>query len=259
MDGETPTTVPETTGGEQVVEQPVETATPETTPAPVAETPNWQELLEKADAKELRKHPKVAGIIGSEIQRAIQAERQRLQEEEARKASDLTEQELLRFSEENADYIKEKYPKVYEHLTRVQRQRIERELQDIHGKTRHELATAIGRAIAEIPEWKDLAESDHQKLAEELRGKAEDEVIPLFQRLVTDMVADKRARRIYEQWKEKELAKAREAIRQEEAAKLLKTSEAPDITKPKGQPSGIDIWGMSDEQFDEYWRKRFKR
>jgi hypothetical protein len=88
-----------------------------------------------------------------------------------------------------------------------------------------------------------------------LRGKSEDEVIPLFQRLVTDMVADRRARRFHEEWKEKELAKAREAIRQEEAAKLMQNSTAPDTVKPKGRPSGVDIRGMSDEEFDEYFKK----
>jgi hypothetical protein len=223
-------------------------------PAPVAETPTWQQELDKVDAKTLRSHPRIAGIVGS----AIQADRQRDQEERERKGREETEQELLKFSEENADYIKDKYPRAYEHLMGLQQERARRELETVGSKTVHQLASEIGRAMNDVPEWKELTEADHQKLAEAVVGRPDAEVIAIFNRVAIDLLAERRAEKKHATWKEKELAKEREAARQEEAAKLLKGSEAPDTTPSKGQPAGVNINGMSDAEFDDYWKKKHR-
>ena len=251
-----PVEVPQTPESPQAAEAPVETPAVETPQAP--ETPTWQQELEKLDAKELRKHPRIAGIIGSELQRAVQAEQERIRTEESRKANDQTEQELLRFSEENADYIREKYPKAYAHLMNLQKQRAQREVDGLRGQTRHEFAQQLGRAFAEIPEWKELTDADHEDLAKKVMGKNDDEVIPIFQKEATTLVATRMAHKLHDQWKQKDLAKEREAIRQEEAAKLLKGSEAPDTARPKGEPARTNVNNMSDDEFDDYWNKRFK-
>jgi len=252
-----PVEAPETPESPQVVEAPVETPTTETPEVP--ETPTWQQELDKLDPKELRKHPRIAGLIGNELQKAVQAERQRLESEQARAVSDQTEQELLRFSEENAEYIREKYPKAYQHLMDLQKQRAQREMDGQRGKTRHEFAQSIGRAFAEIPEWQELTEADHEDLAKKVIGKSDDEVIPIFQKEATTKVATRIAQKLHDQWKAKDLAKEREAIRQEEAAKLLKNSEAPDTRRPSGLPARTNINNMSDEEFDDYWNKHIKQ
>ncbi len=251
-----PVEAPETPESPQVVEAPVETSTTETPEVP--ETPTWQQELDKLDPKELRKHPRIAGMIGNELQLAMQRQRERMEEEARRNANDQAEQALLGFTEDNAEYLKERYPKVYEHLMNLQAQRAQRETEGLRSKTRHEMAQALGRAFAEIPEWQELTEADHEDLAKKVIGKSDDEVIPIFQKEATTKVATRIAQKLHEQWKAKDLAKEREAIRQEEAAKLLKNSEAPDTRRPSGLPARTNINNMSDEEFDDYWNKRFR-
>lgn len=253
-----PVEAPSTTEG-QGPEQPVQPPTPEPVVTPQAETPTWQQELEKADAKDLRRHPRIAGIIGAELQRAVEADRQRRQEEQNRIDREQSEAELLKFLEDNADYLKQNHLKAYDQLMFLRRQYTDHQLGGVRERTRAELATAIGRAYGDVPEWKDLTEADHETLAKTVMGKSEDEVIPLFTRTALDLVAERRTQRKVNEWKEKELTKEREAIRQEEAAKLLRNSEAPDATKSKGQPAaGPNIKSMTDEEFDKYWNSRHK-
>jgi len=236
---------------------PVETPTPVSEPAPVAETPKpqptWQEELEKADAKELRRHPKIAGIIGSDTQRAIQAYEQRKQADQQAQVRSQTEEEMLKFGEENADYLKQHYPKAYEHITGLQAQRAQREVQTAQQRAITAVAESLGRSLNDLPEWAERTDEDVQKLAGALQGKSAEEVIPAFNRFVVDFLGEKRASNKHAKWKEAELPKEREAIRQEEAAKLLKGSAAPDTSKPKGEPK-TGIRDMSDEAFDKYWQ-----
>lgn len=230
--------------------------------APEAETPKqatWQEELEKADAKTLRSHPKIAGMIGSERQRAIQEWQARQQTEEQARVRAQTEEEMLKFGEENADYLRQNYPKAYEHITGLQAQRAQREVQEAHQRAITAVAESLGRSLNDLPEWTERTDEDVQKLAAALAGKSTDEVIPAFNRFVVDYLADKRESKRRTKWQQDTLAKEREAIRQEEAAKLLKGSDAPDALKPKGAPGALDIRAMSDEEFDAYYNKRFNR
>lgn len=233
--------------------------TPEPAADPAPRTPTWQEMLEEADARDLRRHPRVAGIIGSEIQRAVQSEMRRIQDGQTQQVRAQTEAELLRFSDENAEYMREHYPRAYEHLMGLQRQRADREVQGMRGQTRNELATAIGRSFQELPEWREVLEQDGETLARAVQGKGDDEVLPHFNRAALELVANRRAQRLLAEWRETEMTAAREAIRQEEAAKLLATSAAPDTSPPKGAPATVNVAGMSDAEFDEYYRRRFRR
>lgn len=230
-------------------------AAPEATtaaePAPQAATPTWQEVLDKVDSKELRKHPKLAGILGSETQTAIQRERERIQHEEGEKAARAAEQRLRDLAQRDPVQFAEQW------LTDQQRTDVQRQLNEMGAKARSDLAKRIGQAAAALPEWKELTQEDHEKLARALAGKGEDEVIPVFFSTVADLVTDRRAERRKEDWKAKELAKEREAIRQEERANAFKASDAPDGKAPKGTPAGTNIGAMSDKEFDEYWKKRY--
>jgi hypothetical protein len=249
MDETTASVAPATTESQPEAPPAVEQTTAPAEAAPVAVTPTWQELVEKADAKELRAHPKFAGILGSEIERARQAERQRLEAEQGTKAARAAEDRLRELARTDPVTFAEQY------LSDAQRTDMQRQLDDLRGSTRREQAEAIGRALRDVPEWQHLTQEQHEKLARELLGKTDDEVLPIFFRLASEMVADAKADQRHAQWKDKELAKEREAIRQEEAAKLLKGSEAPALAKPKGAPAGTDIPSMAKEEFDAYWER----
>lgn len=235
-------------------EQPTETAAA----APAAEaaaTFDWRQGLDKADAKEIRSHNKVAGIIGAEVQRAVQADRQRRDEEGKGQERERTEQELLKLFEENADYFKTNYPRAYDHFAGIQQGRAQREIEGLRGKTRGEMANAIGRALNDVPEWQELTRDDHETLAKAIIGKDEDEVIPIFNRMAIDLVAHRRSTKTVAEAVKKAREEGRLAGRQEMAAEHLNGSEAPGLARPRGAPGGVNIKGMTDQEFDSWWEK----
>ncbi len=223
-------------------------------PFPITGSPyDLQTLLDQADSKYLRTHPKVAGIIGSEIQRSIAAERKKIQDEEGKKAARAAEEQLQQLAESDPVSFAEHW------LTDAQRKKIESQLHELRGQTREEFAASIGKGYHELPEWSTLTADDHESLARTLIGKSDDELLPTFNVHALDLLANKRAQRLVDEWKAKELAKERDAIHQEEAAKLLTNTAAPDTSRAKGTPAKVNVQSMSDKEFDDYWEKVVKK
>lgn len=247
-----PVIAPPTTE-EPATSTPVELPTTDAAPSQPAVTPTWRDELDKADPKEIVQHSRVAGIIGSHVQKAIEVERQRIAHDEGQRAARKAEEELQELAQNDPVTFAEKW------LTDAQRRQMQDQLSNLRSSTRSEFATAVGRAFTDVPEWRELNEADHEALARAIIGKSEDEVIPLFNRHALDLVATKRAQRLLADWKAKDLEKERAAIHQEEAAKLLGGSEAPDMARPKGMPSGVNIKAMTDPEFNDYWDKYHKQ
>lgn len=225
---------------------PVSAAAPEA--APVADqTPAWVQELEKADPKAVRSHPRIAGIIGSEIQRAVEAERKRTQADEGTKAAREAEERLRELARSDPVGFTERW------LTDDQKKKIQTDLDDLRGKTRAEIATNIGRGYQALPEWAELTPEDHERVAAKLADKPDDEAVVTYNQVMLDILAERRARKLHADWKAKELPSEREAIRTEEAAKLLQQGQAPDLAKPKGPPAKVDVDAMPREEFDRYW------
>lgn len=226
MDDNLPTTEP-TPVAEPTTEP---TEAPAAEPQPEADVPAWIKALDEADAKELRKHPKFAGILGSELERERRTwgERQALATaEQARKDA---EAELERLAEDDPVAFAERF--------KVDRQqaKLKEELAGLKASARDELARNLGRAYQGVPEWVEFTEREFEELAKAVAGKSDDEVIGAWNAKALELVADKRAGKKFEsrfqEWKDKELAKEREAIRQEEAAKLLANAPKPDVSRP---------------------------
>lgn len=233
---------------QQVPETPQEPA-PVATPEPPP-TPSWSDLTNTIDPKDIRRQPRVAGIIGSELQRARMTWKQESDDESARAAAHAHEQSMIEMAKSDPDAFAEKY------LSDFSQTYAQRQTDGIRGQTRKELASSIGKAYNDLPEWQELTDADHQALAQALMGITDDEVLPTFARHAIDLLAEHRAKKKLESWKQKELPKERDALRKEEAAKLLKSSEGPDLTPPKSQPGKIDVQAMTDEEFDKYWNSR---
>ncbi len=241
--------------------QPTQTPTAET---PVTKTddsvsenqepkpaPSWQELLDQTDAKELRRHPKVAGIIGSERQDAERKFQLHHSQKSESERLERQEKAFLDLVEGNTDYIKEHHPLVHDRYIALQQERASREVASIRGNTVHEIAAAIGRAMHDVPEWQQLAEQDHQAIAKELANKSDDEVLPIFNRMAIQLVSKK----MLDKWKAEELAKEREAIRKEVNAQIMREGDAPDMTRSKSASKQgiVDVNSMSQEEFNKYW------
>ena len=222
--------------------------------APVApqadSTPDWTRHLETVDPKELRKHPRVAGMIGSEIERAITRERERIQREEGARAAQQAQAELERLAREDPATFSERW------LSEYEQNKMRTQMDELRGRTRTEFATLIGQAYHNLPEWADVTPEEHQKLAGAVQGLPDDQVIAAYNAAALDLVANRRASKLLSQWREKELPKERETIRAEERAAALSKTDSPGITRPKGVSQRVDVNAMSDADFDEYWRSR---
>lgn len=245
MDEQTANDAPQTT--EEVITEQEPTTTPEQTEtAPEPVTIDWQAELEKADAKELRKHPRIAGIIGSELQRARQEERQRITDETAAKEREKLQAELEQLAQTDPEEFTKRW------LTRQGQQKTLSQLNQLEAKIINDTAQAIGRAVRDVPEWQEMTEAEQREFLEPLAKVPDSEIPATFNKMMAELIGDRRAKKLLAEWKSKELAKEREAVRQEEAAKLMQASDAPDTRGPKGQAKQ-DIKAMSDEDFDKYW------
>src|SRR3990172_6397439 len=144
----------------------VETPTPVDIPTPIIPVAvSWEEELNKADPKLIRSHPRIAGIIGSELQRAQQSIANQVRAEAEAKAAADAYENLRRLAQEDPVTFAEQW------TTEDHQRQLQSQLNNVHGQARHELATAIGRAYADVPEWSELTAEDHQALAMSLQGK----------------------------------------------------------------------------------------
>ncbi len=245
---------------------PAQIATGEGTATPTApQTPTWQSEIDRLDAGELRKHPKVAGLIGSEAQRLWQQKTKTDVEAAQRKAREDQEKAFLDLVEGNTDYIKEHHPLVYERSQALQSERVQRDLAGIRGSTVKEIGEAIGQTLREMPEGQQMLTDEQAmtSLAGALQNKADHEVLAIVYQHAVDYAAERRAATKVEaalakrdkEWEEK-LVKDREATRQEERAKHLAASAAPDGKPSKREPPKLNIASMSDDEFTSWWDNR---
>ncbi len=232
---------------------------PSTTETPPVPAFDWKAELDKVPADELRKHPRFAGTLGFELQKGIEAHEARKAQEGTQQRRSETEEELMKFFEDNADYVQQHYPKAYDRFTEMQQEKAQREVSGLQGKAITAVGLAIGHALADVPEWSMVTDEDKRRLAEKLVGKSDNEALAIFNREAWSLVAEIRANQRHEDWKQRSLTTEREAIRQEEAAKLFKGKDGPDLARSKGQPARVNVNSMTDEEFTKYWNNSIKK
>ncbi len=232
---------------------------PVTPSAETATTPSWVKDLETADPDALRKHPRVAAIVGDLVRKNLTSERQRLADENTRAATRTVEQQLLTLLDENEESVTSRYPAVAAHLKALRQTQGQRASQEAHSEALNRLAASIGKGFQSLPEWPGLTAQDHETLAKSVAGLADDDVLPAYNARALDLIAERRAEKKAQDRMSKELATERDAIRKEESAKLLQRQNAPSTARPSALPTQADINAMSDKEFDTYWNRRFSR
>lgn len=225
-------------------------AAPETPPAAPYD---WRKALDEAPADELRKHPKFAGILGSEKPRWQQEYEARKQaDDEAKAAANLREQmrqkarqNPVAFADEwlGADEAKEQ----------------EERLQGLESKARQDIAAQVGAALHTVEEWKDVL-ADPEALAAFTAapaGKKAEEVIPAAFSAATRLVGQKIGQKLFAKWKAEELTKEREAMRAEVSAELLQEGGRPDLTRADraGRRGSWEDAPAGSKEFKEGWER----
>lgn len=249
METETKPTTPEAVIGPPTTDgaEPQPKQTPvEAAPIITPEVPLWQQELEKADAKDLRKHPKVAGLIGSEIQRAIERDRQVQQEQQHEKARQEAESRLRKLAQEDPMTFAEQW------LSQDAQQQLGSQVATVRARTRDEYAMSLSAGAKSLPEWQSITEDDMREMATALANKKDDEVLPVFLSKLVDTVSKYRAKTLHDEWKAKELEEQRKAIRNEEAAKLLQKTPAPSTAPAKGQAAKTSVGNMTAAEYDAF-------
>ncbi|MDA8219837.1 MAG: hypothetical protein M0Z94_19735 [Dehalococcoidales bacterium] len=215
---------------------------------------DWTKALESVPPEQLRKHPRIAGIVGSELQRATEANRAKWEADQKDRADQEAEERLRRLAEEDPVQFSQQY------LTEKQAEKARRDLADLRSKTEGEIGRVLGQSLQEIPEWKELSAEDFDTISKAVAEKPE-QALGAFAATAVQTVATKIAAKMLADWKAKELGKEREAIRQEEAAKLLKREKSPDMTKPAGAPAKPSLAAIPDDaefnrRYEEELHKR---
>lgn len=214
---------------------------------------DWRTSLEGADPEELRRHPKVAGVVGQMVDAAMRNWQRTQAEEHSRVATETARQELRTLARSDPEAFAERF------LTDDQRDIALGQLQTMRQQTEAAMAQRVGHAYATIPGWDHLTVDDHATLAKAIQGVPDDEVIARYNAVALDLLTKHRvedaANERFERFKKSELAKEREAIRAEVAAELLKKEPKPDMTRATKAPA-LDISRMTDEDFEKWYTQQ---
>lgn len=199
----------------------------------------------------LRSHPLVSNIAGDMAER----QRQQREQEAARKAIEdervrlrkLAEDDPLAFSQEMA--------------TRFDKEEADRRTADLRATTRQEYIQRIGTALRDIPEAQDLTAEEHARLAKTLAGVSEDDVLPVFQKFFTDLIADKRAAKKADAAIAERLKAERKAWEKEQADKRLKARTAPSVGAPPtgaASDTGEPDWRTQPKEWEAWYDAKRK-
>lgn len=218
----------------------------------VSEAPDWRALVDQLDHKDLRSHPKVAGIVGAMVNQAMRNWERERGENESRQATERARTELRQMAKDDPVAFAERY------LNDDQRDIALGQIEQLRRTEIGRMSQRIGQALHTIPGWAELTVDDHTELAKAIQGLSDDETFGPYAAKALELLAKRQigaaASERFEQWKKSELAKEREAIRAEVAADLLKKEPKPDMTKGGKGPSQVEmISKMSDEDFDKFW------
>lgn len=192
------------------------------------------EWLNTASPDEILKNDRIRGIFGSRIQQEREQIRQQMSAEQDRAARQKAEQDLLNLAKSDPFTFAQTY------LSKAEQERLQNETQNLKQSARVEFVQQIGRGYAALPEWQNLTPAEQETLARSVMGKSDDEALISFNAAALDVIAERRANAKAAKFRESELAKEREAIRQEETAKRVKTSARPSLDRGATQPQGGD-------------------
>jgi len=215
------------------------------------ETPAWQQAIDQAAAEELRKHPKVAGIVGDMVDKAIRNWERTQHERITAAQRQQAERELEEMAQSDPLGFSRRF------LSDKEQDRLQRQFQTLRESTREEFARYVGAAYRGVPEWAELTPADYESLARAVAGKGDDEVIAAYNARALEIIADKRAEKRaserHQKWRSSELETEVEARIKERQAQALQRQRAPSVARPAGPGAPFDPTKLDDKAFREWY------
>jgi hypothetical protein len=205
-----------------------EAAVEETAQAPVTD---WRQdlkrILDEAPAEEIRRHPKFAGIVGTEKQTWQQQYEAQKREADEAAALERMRAEMREKARSNPVAFADEWLSAEESKEQQDR------LIKLETNARQEIGKQIGAAFHAIPEWGDIAADADSlaRLATAIQGKTVEDVLPAWNAAAAELIADRRARALADKIVAERLAAERAAWETEAAANGFVTSARPDLVR----------------------------
>lgn len=260
MSEETTAQVPPTGAPDQpeAAEEAASSVSGDAQAATTSDVPTWVRDIEAADpkmvAKYLRGHTVIAGMVGSELDRALKArEAERAAQERrdavAKRESDLVEKARTAPVEFADEFLSE----------HEKREKARAEAAEVTANY-NKLGEEIGRGLEDIPEWMEMEpEERHAEMAKALQGLPPGEkLLGKFVATATAMIAKRALAKAREKDRAEFNAKERAAIEQEVTARFLANGRQPSIARAAGA-GDVDLLKLSDKDFNEAYERRFLR
>lgn len=223
MDEQTTDTAPVEAPAAEV---PAEEA-PTTEAAPEAPAIDIDKILDETPAERLRRHPKFAGIVGSEKQfwEKQWADQKQAEADAAAKAK--AEAELEELAEKNPVEFADKW------LGSQQAKKMRDQMAALESNARQDVAKSIGAAFQAFPEWEDLMRDPNAlaRLATAMEGKPADQVLAAWNAAAVDLMVERRAAAKAQADLDARLQAERAAWETEAAAQGFVRSDRPDLVR----------------------------
>lgn len=255
MDNNQPT--PATDAATPAPEAPAQDApAAEAASAPSEQAPvlDWRRALDEAPTDELRRHPRFAGIVGSEKQSWEQDWAARKQAEADAKARVEAEEALREMARRNPVEFADRW------LSSEEARQQQERLTALESNARQAVGRSVGAAFHAIPEWAQITRDPDAlaRLTTAMQGKDGDDVLAAWNATAVEIVAAKRAAALAEQQLTARLAAERTAWETEAAAQGFVRSDRPDLVRG-GRAANADPEPPYDPANPKPWRAWYWR
>lgn len=211
-------------------------------------------LLAGADRERLRRNPVIAGIVGDLFERRWRERQEADATEKAERDAEADRQRKRDQAQYNPVAFAEQW------LGEDEQNSLRDQLDNASRKTMHGLAQDSGVKFRKefADEIAKFSADDWGRVSAKLAGKDDREAFIAFGPAITDVVAEKRAEAMHNQFRQQELAREREAIRQEVTAATLKGTRQPSLAQARGT-TATDEPPLNSPEWDRWYERKYLR
>ena len=228
--------------------------------APPEQQVDWRRSVETVSDEEFRRHPKVAGIVGSMVDQAVRNAKTQWERDAQSRMSAESEKRVR--EQMRARAKEDPYAFASEWLTHDESNEARQALDEAQQRIRseasteqaHRFAFAIRNAMGAIPEWREMDARDFEDLARTVGDGDDPELI--FSRYLPaaiDKVTARRLEKVYADRHAKDLEREVEAAIKEREANRRRREPRPDLRPAKTEPDQFDPNSMTDEEFTAWY------
>lgn len=221
------------------------------TPAAAAPT-DYATMLSQIPDDVLQSDRRLQSRIGNLGQRFAEQARQQIESEARQRESEAAEARMHRLAEEDPFQFSAQYLKQHAET------QAHRQIEGLRRSEQETLMHAVGAAYGQLPEWPEIMAdpANAQRLAQAVAGRTSPaDMVASFNATALDIVAERRAQHL--PGNKDRLDAEVEARVQERLAARLRGETVPEMTAARTISGSLDVRGMTDEQFNRFYKSTF--